>query len=156
MLMQTYIAKQFLPISLQEAWDFFKSPHNLSLITPPHMQFKIVSGANKPMYAGQIIKYKLSPFKGWTTTWVTEITSVENLKQFVDCQLVGPYHTWHHVHMFKEVPGGVEMEDIVSYKVPLGGLGQFLLGKFIDKQVEGVFAYRKEVLEAKKWLTNKN
>jgi len=154
--MQTYKTTQFLPISVQEAWAFFKSPHNLSVITPPHMRFKIISGADKPMFEGQIIIYKLSPFKGWTTTWVTEITSVDYLKKFVDKQLVGPYHTWHHVHIFREVPGGVEMDDIINYRVPLGALGSLLLSKFINKQVEAIFKYRKEVLENRVWLTNKN
>jgi ligand-binding SRPBCC domain-containing protein len=27
---------------------------------------------------------------------------------------------WHHKHFIKEIPGGVEMEDIVDYKVPMG------------------------------------
>ena len=34
---------QHLPISLEEAWDFFSSPNNLAKITPPDMGFIITS-----------------------------------------------------------------------------------------------------------------
>ena len=38
-----YKVEQQLPISLEKAWEFFSSPANLSLITPPEMEFKILT-----------------------------------------------------------------------------------------------------------------
>ena len=35
--------EQFLPISLDEAWDFFSAPQNLNEITPPEMKFEILT-----------------------------------------------------------------------------------------------------------------
>jgi hypothetical protein len=45
--------KQILPISLQQAWEFFSSPFNLAKITPPDMGFqvKLVRPEDK-MYPG--------------------------------------------------------------------------------------------------------
>ena len=62
------------------------------------------------MYAGQVIQYKVSPFPGITTKWVTEITHVENGSYFVDEQRFGPYQLWHHKHFIREIEGGVAMD----------------------------------------------
>lgn len=56
---------QFLPISLDETWDFFSSPANLQKITPAKMGFQIVSKHHgDKMYAGQIIEYTVKPVLG--------------------------------------------------------------------------------------------
>ena len=64
---------QKLPITLKESWSFFSSPKNLFKITPPHMNFKILTDFNK-MYEGQIIKYRVSPFPLLRVGWTTKIT----------------------------------------------------------------------------------
>jgi len=82
----TLEVKKFVNTSLAEAWEFFSSPANLSKITPPQMGFIITSGKPAKMYPGQIISYKVSPFPGFTTNWVTEITQVQEKRFFVDEQ----------------------------------------------------------------------
>ena len=83
------------------------------------MGFNIISGADRVMYPGQLIQYIVTPIMGIKAKWVTEITHVEHKKYFVDEQRFGPYAFWHHKHFIREVPGGVEMEDIIDYKVPM-------------------------------------
>ena len=56
---------------------------------------------------------------------MTEITHVEEQQFFVDEQRFGPYSLWHHQHHFKAIEGGVEMTDIVHYKLPLWILGRY-------------------------------
>ena len=87
--------KQKLPISVIKAWDFFSNPKNLKEITPKEMNFKILSGADKSIFAGQIIQYKVTPILGISTKWVTEITHVKDKEYFVDEQRFGPYSLWH-------------------------------------------------------------
>ena len=107
--------KTILPISLEEAWDFFSSPKNLAKITPSHMGFIITSEFNdEKMYPGMLITYKVSPLMGIKMDWCTEITHVIDKQYFVDEQRFGPYAMWHHQHHFKVVAGGVEMIDIVD------------------------------------------
>ena len=84
-------AKQKLPISIDEAWNLLSSPKNLQLITPPYMGFKILSGADRPIFAGQIIQYIVTPLLNIPTKWVTEITNVVDREYFVDEQRFGPY-----------------------------------------------------------------
>ncbi|MCE2612369.1 SRPBCC family protein [Flavobacteriaceae bacterium D16] len=141
-------AKQALPISVKEAWEFLSNPANLKVITPEHMGFKIHSGADRPMYAGQIIQYKVSPFPGFTTKWVTEITHVEKGSYFVDEQRFGPYQLWHHKHFIRKIDDGVEMEDLIHYKLPLGWLGQMAHPFLVKKQLKQIFTYREAKLTA--------
>lgn len=140
---------QKLPVTLNTAWEFFSSPDNLKEITPDNLGFTVISKHHgQTMYAGQIIEYKVSPVLGIPLYWMTEITHVEDRKYFVDEQRFGPYSMWHHQHHFKEVPGGVEMTDIVHYKLPFWFLGDIAQGLFVKKQLQHIFDYRFKKVEA--------
>ena len=133
---------------MDEAWDFFSSPANLQKITPEKLGFKIVSKHHgEKMYAGQIIEYYVKPLFGIPLYWMTEITHVVDKKYFIDEQRFGPYTMWHHQHHFKETPEGIEMTDIVHYKLPLGILGDLANYLFVKKQLKGIFDYRFKVVE---------
>jgi ligand-binding SRPBCC domain-containing protein len=110
------------------------------------MNFRILSGADRSIYAGQIIQYKVTPMLGITTKWVTEITHVKDKEYFVDEQRFGPYSLWHHKHFIKKIEGGVEMEDIVDYKVPFGILGQIAHLLFVKNKLKQIFKYRENKL----------
>ncbi len=138
--------KQNLPITKEKAWEFLSSPKNLKTITPAYMSFDILSGADRPMFAGQIIQYIVTPVLGIKTKWVTEITHVVDGEYFVDEQRFGPYALWHHKHFIKEIPGGVEMEDVIDYKVPMGFLGQLVHPILVKPKLKEIFEYRRKKL----------
>tara|TARA_Y100000741_G_scaffold199771_1_gene151986 strand:- start:435 stop:944 length:510 start_codon:yes stop_codon:yes gene_type:complete len=133
---------QKLPLSIKETWDFFSDPKNLKTITPDYMGFEIIDGDDKKIFPGQIIQYKVTPLFGIPIKWVTEITSVLNEKYFVDEQRFGPYSLWHHKHFIKEIEGGVEMEDVVDYKLPFGLLGQIVHPIIVKPKLDEIFNYR--------------
>ena len=138
--------KQKLPITIEEGWGFLSNPKNLSCITPNYMKFKITDCDFKPVYQGQIIQYTVRPLLNIPLKWVTEITHVVNENYFVDEQRFGPYSLWHHKHFLREIDGGIEMEDIIHYKIPLGFMGEFLNFLFIKNQLKEIFEYRKNKL----------
>lgn len=139
---------QFLPIKLEEAWEFFSSPANLKKITPPELGFNIISEHHgDEMYAGQLIEYTVKPVLGIPLYWMTEITNVQSMKYFIDEQRYGPYSFWHHQHHFKEVSGGVEMTDIVHYKIPFWFFGDIANSLFVKRQLEKIFEFRTEVTD---------
>ncbi|HAO46381.1 MAG TPA: SRPBCC family protein [Ferruginibacter sp.] len=139
---------QTIPIGIDEAWSFFSNPANLQKITPGGMNFRIISRHHgEKMYAGQIIEYKVSPVAGIPLYWMTEITHVEDKKYFVDEQRYGPYSMWHHQHHFKVIDGGVEMTDIVHYKLPLWFLGDVANGLFVRTKLGKIFEYRRKKVE---------
>jgi ligand-binding SRPBCC domain-containing protein len=149
MAVYTLKRKQRLPIPLDQAWDFFSSPINLKEITPDYMDFRVTSDPEFAgrMYAGQVITYTVRPIMGIPLFWMTEITHVEDHQFFVDEQRQGPYSIWHHQHHFKAIEGGVEMTDLVHYKIPLGPLGVIAYHLFVRRQLEGIFDFRYKVLE---------
>jgi len=139
--------EQFLPISLNEAWDFFSSPKNLNQITPGDMHFKVLNEVPDKMYPGTMIIYEISPFLSIHFNWVTEITVVKHMEYFVDEQRKGPYRIWHHEHHFKEAPGGVLMTDKLYYDIGKSVFG-WIAGKlFVHKKVKAIFEYRYKQLE---------
>lgn len=141
------IVKQRIPIGIDKAWSFFSSPGNLNKLTPPDMKFVITSGSNyAKAYPGMIITYKVSPIFNIGMHWMTEISQVKEFEYFVDDQLSGPFKIWHHQHHFKEIPGGVEMTDILHYEIPLGFLGKLAGLLFVNKRVRQIFEYRKKAL----------
>ena len=133
---------QRLPIDPATAWEFFSSPRNLSVITPPDMGFTVRSELPEKMYPGLFITYTVRPLLGIPMTWVTEITHIREGAYFVDEQRVGPYRIWHHRHFFKEIPGGVEMTDIVDYQLPFGFLGKWVHALLVGPRLQHVFEFR--------------
>jgi len=140
---------QTLPISLNEAWDFFSRPENLNEITPGDMQFEVLTENIPRMYQGMIIQYDVTPFPFVKMGWVTEITHVRDQRMFVDEQRFGPYAFWHHQHIFEEVAGGVKMTDVLHYRVSLGIVGKLVDRLFVLRKVRSIFEYRFKTLENK-------
>lgn len=139
--------KQNLPISVDKAWEFLSNPKNLKEITPKYMNFRILSGADRSIFAGQIIQYKVTPVLGISTKWVTEITHVKDKEYFVDEQRFGPYALWHHKHFIKKIDGGVEMEDVIDYKIPFGIIGQIAHPIIVKNKLKQIFKFRENKLK---------
>ncbi len=139
-------AIQNLPISIDEAWEFFSNPNNLKVITPEWLNFKITSRLPEKMYPGMIISYKVHPLLGIPKAWVTEITHVYEPYYFVDEQRFGPYKMWHHQHHFKEKENGVEMIDIVDYALPFDPFSRPINSLLVEKKVKEIFKFREKKL----------
>lgn len=150
--MATYQIREELELaaSLEEAWDFISSPENLKEITPDYMGFEInTPGLPHKIYPGLMISYWVRPFGGIKMAWLTEITHVNEPYYFVDEQRAGPYALWHHEHRLSPTENGVLMSDLVSYRLPVGPLGDLAHRIFVQKQLEGIFRYREKVLSKK-------
>ncbi|MBC7642330.1 MAG: SRPBCC family protein [Flavobacterium sp.] len=146
MKIYTFCNKQNVPISVDQAWEFLTNSDNLSKMTPSEMNFQKISQDNRPLYAGQIIQYSVTPIFGIPAKWVSEITQIKEKQYFVDVQLYGPYAMWHHKHFVKEIPGGVEIEDLIDYKIPLSFIGQILHPFVVKPKLEEIFAFRRAKL----------
>lgn len=147
-LMKTHrlTRRQFLPITLEEAWAFFATPRNLEAMTPGFLHFHITSPVPEVMYPGLIITYRIAAVAGIPMTWVTEIKHLERLHRFVDEQRLGPFRFWFHEHRFTAVEGGLTMEDIVHYVMPWGWLGELVHAVFIRRRLHAIFDFRQRYL----------
>lgn len=142
-----YKTKQFLPTDIDTAWNFFSSAKNLARITPPELDFNILTQLdNKDIYQGMLIDYTVRPLFGIPLHWQTEIWKIKKPEMFTDKQLKGPYKIWEHTHRFVQKGTGVLMQDEVKYQLPFGIIGKMAHSLIVRKKIERIFNYRKEVL----------
>ena len=136
-------SRQRVPASLDDIWRFFSDARNLKAVTPPHLNLKVTNEVyGDAVYAGQVMTYNVKPVLGIPLAWMTEITHVQDKKYFVDEQRKGPYKLWHHQHHFNPIEGGVEMIDIVHYRLPMGPLSSLANRILVKKELEKIFTYR--------------
>jgi ligand-binding SRPBCC domain-containing protein len=125
-----------------EVFPFFADAMNLQEITPPFLDFRILTRPPIRMEAGTLIDYSLK-LRGIPLRWRTRIAEWQPPFRFVDEQVRGPYRLWVHEHRFLEEEGGTRVLDRVRYAVPGGALVNRLL---VRREVERIFAYRTERL----------
>lgn len=135
--------EQLIPAPIEFVWGYFADPKNLNELTPPDMNFEIVTGGDIIMYEGQIIEYRVEYFRGLKSLWLTEIAHVREYEYFVDEQRIGPYRFWYHEHKFTPAGGGVLMTDHVTYAAPFGWLGDVVNVVWIRKRLESIFDFRR-------------
>ncbi len=140
--------EQFLPISINKAWDFFSDPRNLAHITPPSFDFRLLSVVPEKVSEGLSIEYRIKPLLGIPIKWVSLIKDVKAPYEFVDIQKNGPYRYWHHRHHFQEASGGVIMKDIIHYELPLEWLLPWVNQVVVVKQLKLIFGYRYKTISA--------
>jgi ligand-binding SRPBCC domain-containing protein len=130
-----------------ECWAFFSNPRNLKVITPPALDFRILSVLSEKMHPGMMIEYRVRPMFGIPVTWLTEITQVCEPYYFVDEQRVGPYRIWHHEHTFRQVDDEhTEIGDKVHYVLPFGPLGEVAHPLLVKRQLRRIFDYREKAV----------
>lgn len=137
-------ACQLIPASLDTVWNFFSHPANLRTITPPALDFRILSPVPSEIYPGLIIVYAVRPLWRIPVKWVSEITHLEARRFFVDEQRFGPYRFWHHRHSFEPTSEGVLMRDVVHYALPVPPFDTLLDAWIVRPKIEAIFAYRRQ------------
>ncbi len=138
----TFESNLWLPRPRAEIFPFFADPHNLEIITPPWLNFKMLTRVPLKMQAGVLIEYKLMVHRV-AFRWRSEITLWEPPYRFVDEQRRGPYRRWIHEHRFEESAGGTNCKDIVRYSLPFGWLLERL---FVRRDLKRIFAFRAAML----------
>lgn len=124
------------PVS--EVFGFFANAHNLDLLTPDYLRFKVLTPDPIVMRAGTVLDYRLR-LHGVPLLWQSEITVWEPPYRFVDEQRKGPYRWWVHDHRFVDNEDETEIVDRVHYGVPGGGLVHRM---FVARDLRSIFEHR--------------
>lgn len=133
-------ATQWLPRPLKEVFAFFADAGNLEAITPPWLNFHVLTPQPIEMHAGALIDYRLRLHQ-IPIRWRTEISAWDPPYRFIDQQLKGPYRIWIHEHTFQSVDNGTEVLDNVKYSVPGGPLVHRLL---VRGDLQRIFNFRQK------------
>jgi ligand-binding SRPBCC domain-containing protein len=131
----------WLPRARDEVFAFFSEPANLESLTPRWLHFRILTPGPIAMGRGTVIDYRIR-VHGVPISWRSEISVWSPPSQFVDDQVRGPYRRWRHTHSFEQARGGTVVRDSVEFEVPLS----FVVGPFVRRDVEKIFAYRSQAL----------
>lgn len=137
-----FTTELWLPLPPEQVFPFFGDAANLDAITPPWVNFRILTPLPIVMRAGTLIDYQLR-VHGFPLHWRTRINAWQPPHRFVDEQLRGPYRQWIHEHTFEPRNGGTLARDRVRYAVPLDFLTHRL---FVRRDLERIFAFRQEAL----------
>lgn len=132
----------WLPRQPEEIFPFFADAVNLEKLTPPWLNFQILTPLPIEMQKGTLIDYRICIHK-LPIRWRTEISEWQPPHRFADRQLRGPYRLWEHEHTFQAKDGGTLLGDHVRYSV----LGGWLIDRLlVRRDVERIFDYRQQQL----------
>jgi ligand-binding SRPBCC domain-containing protein len=132
---------QNLKAPLENVFRFFQRPENLERLTPPWLQFRILTPGPVRMRAGAIIDYSVR-CHGLPIRWTAAIAEWDPPHGFVDLQLQGPYSFWHHQHEFTATTGGTRVVDRVHYELPYGVVGKVAHALLVKRDLERIFDFR--------------
>lgn len=133
-----------LPLKIEDVFLFFREAENLQRITPPELDFRILTPLPIPIGLGTTVDYQLRlfsiPFR-----WRSEITVWEPPRCFVDKQVFGPYKLWEHTHLFSRDDDGTIIEDKLIYRLPYWPLGEIAY-PLVHLQLKRIFNYRQQTI----------
>lgn len=142
--MKTYRLESSIRVAtpLEEVFDFFSRADNLQVLTPPWLDFEVLTPGPVEMNEGRTIDYGLR-VRGVPLRWRSRIVGWDPPRRFADLQEKGPYRWWHHVHEFEPDGEGTICRDRVTYAVPGGAVVHAL---FVGRDVRSIFRYRHRAL----------
>ena len=142
MRLREFATELWLPPPPETLFPFFADAANLDALTPPWLNFHMVTPPPIAMREGVLIDYRLR-VRGVPLHWRTRINVWQPPHRFVDEQIHGPYRHWIHEHTFETRAGGTLARDVVHYAVPL----DFLVHRWLVRpDLEKIFAFRTQEL----------
>ncbi len=138
--------EQLIARARPEVFAFFADALNLEPLTPPWLNFGVLTPAPIEMRQGAEIAYRMR-LHGLPVRWLTRIEEWDPESRFVDRQLRGPYRLWHHTHTFEDRDGATLMCDRVRYAIPFGPLGRAAEALLVRRDLKAIFDFRREAVE---------
>ena len=134
-----------LDLPREEVFEFFADARNLERITPPELNFHIITSQPIDVKKGTLIDYRLK-LRGFPLTWKTIISVWHPPCEFVDEALKSPYKQWIHRHKFTEIEKYKTLiEDEVRYRLPFEPFGD-AAHFFVRRELNYIFDFRQKMV----------
>lgn len=133
------------PVALDELWAWHHRSGCLERLVPPWEATTVVERSiDLAPGSRTVLEIKTGPL---TKRWIAEHLAVDDPYTFRDDAIEGPFAKWSHTHAMRST--GDErsaLTDHVRYAVPMGRLGDFVAGSWVQNKIDAMFRYRHEVL----------
>ncbi len=139
--MNTFEKVSTVPATPGELFDWHARPGAFARLAPPWQPMEVLSGPVS-LEEGSRVRLRLgrAPL---ALPWTAEHTWVKPGSGFEDVQVAGPFRRWRHRHLFEPAAGSDSLlRDVIEYQLPLGALGEWLLGDRVRRDLERTFDYR--------------
>lgn len=134
-----------LDLPIERVFEFFADAGNLERITPPELNFHIITPQPIDIKKGALIDYRLK-LRGLPITWKTIISEWDPPHSFVDTALKSPYKQWIHRHTFSAISENQTfIEDQVKYRLPLEPFGD-AAHFFVRRELDYIFDFRQKTV----------
>ncbi len=141
---RVFVRRTLIDAPASQLFAWHERADALQRTIPPWEKFRILRATGRITPGNRVeIQLRLGPIP---LHWEAEHTDYEHGHQFADVQLRGPFVYWKHWH--RAIPQGDMqsiLEDRVHYALPLGSLGAWLAGRFVERRLARTFEYRHAV-----------
>jgi ligand-binding SRPBCC domain-containing protein len=129
-----------IPTTLETIMRFHETPDALIMLTPPPLIVKILSDQRVSNTEGTV------DFILWfgpiPVRWLARHEAGPIPTSFIDRMIVGPMAYWEHQHIFRQVAGGVELVDQLTFAHKSGWRGWLTPLLFDGLSLRFLFWYR--------------
>src|SRR5688572_9942755 len=102
-----------IPTTLATIVGFHERADALRKLTPPPLIVQVIDDQRTTMTEGTLdFRLRFGPIP---VRWHTRHEPGPIATSFIDRMIVGPMAEWEHQHIFREVAGGVELRDQVTF-----------------------------------------
>ena len=144
--MQTrqFVRRSRIAVPVEKVFHWHELPGAFEKLVPPGEPVRLLSRTGG-IQDGARVELAIGPWL-FRLRWSAEHSGYIKNRQFCDTQVRGPFARWEHTHIFEaDGPTACNLEDRVEYALPLGFLGRWLLGGFVERKLERLFEYRHRV-----------
>ena len=125
---------------IDRVWEFYTDIGHLQVISPPHMQLRLVKSTHQKLVQGSEVW--LTGILVTRSNWHSRITSLAPY-EYLDEMLTGRFRVWKHLHGFRKIGDKTEVIDEVDFELHYGMLGRIFEG-YVHSKLEKIFAHRKQ------------
>ncbi len=129
-----------LNADIDRVWEFYTDIGHLQVISPPHMQLRLVKSTHQKLVQGSEVW--LTGILVTRSNWHSRITSLAPY-EYLDEMLTGRFRVWKHLHGFRKIGNKTEVIDEVDFELHYGMLGRIFEG-YVHSKLEKIFAHRKQ------------
>ncbi|MEO8394753.1 MAG: hypothetical protein ABI700_17290 [Chloroflexota bacterium] len=130
MTAKTFEYRSIAKTTMAQVMAFHHDPRTLQWLTPPPIFITLQRDTRTSLTSGELeftLWFALLPVR-----WTARHEPGDTKTSFRDVMTRGPMIRWEHQHVFREVEGGVELSDHLTYEHRSSGFWSIFTRLFFD------------------------